>query len=80
MVTNFPVVNIGSATRPVYLPMEVANVMEGNTMKVKLNGEQTAEMVNFACRRPKGNAESIVTHGRRILCLDGPDATEMVRP
>lgn len=59
--------------------MEVAELIEGNQIKAKLNGEQTAEMVNFACRRPKKNAEAIMNQGRKILCLDGADADEMVR-
>lgn len=78
METSYPVVNVGGSGRPVYLPMEVAHVLEGNQIKAKLNGDQTAEMVNFACRRPMRNANAIMNQGRKILCLDdAADAKQM---
>jgi len=44
-------------------------VLPGQSFKGKLLDEQTREMITYACRRPRQNAESIVGEGLSILGL-----------
>lgn len=60
---DFPVVNVGSSDNPSYLPAEVCVVLPGQHARARLNGEQTSNMVNFACRPPWVNAKSIEDDG-----------------
>jgi hypothetical protein len=80
--TNFPVVNVGSRDRPVYLPVEVCEVEPGQVAKSKLSGDQTANMLRFAVmgRKPGQNAQSIVTKGVGVLGLGQPLNSTLVRP
>jgi hypothetical protein len=54
-----PVVNVGSAQDPVYLPPELCYVHGGQPAKTVLSPAQTAGMIKFAARPPNLNAESI---------------------
>ncbi|KAJ5781155.1 hypothetical protein N7457_006315 [Penicillium paradoxum] len=71
---NFPVVNVGTRDRPVYLPVEVCEVEPGQPAKSKLTGDQTGQMLRFAVmgRKPGQNAQSIVTKGVGVLGLGEP--------
>lgn len=60
---KYPVVNVGTADNPSYLPVEVCVVMDGQACNTKLNPAQTREMINFAVRPPGLNALSIVGNG-----------------
>lgn len=40
----------------------------------KLNPNQTAAMIRFACRRPNLNAESISNYGPGVLQLDSANS------
>ncbi|KAM5451878.1 hypothetical protein MaudCBS49596_003706 [Microsporum audouinii] len=62
-----PVINVGTATNPSYLPAEVCIVEPGQAIKSKLSPAQTQRMISFAVRRPKENAENIVTGGAEII-------------
>jgi eukaryotic translation initiation factor 2C len=61
------VVNVGTATRPTYLPAEVCTVLPGQTLKRRLSPDQTARMILFACRKPWENANSIIGDGKEML-------------
>lgn len=69
---QFPLLNLGTAERPLYYPSEYVTIMPGQVAKVKLLGEETRNMVEFACRSPYANAFSITTDGRDVLGLDEP--------
>lgn len=60
---NYPVVNVGTADNPSYLPVEVCVVMDGQACNTKLNPAQTGSMIKFAVRKPGLNALSIVGNG-----------------
>eukprot|EP00842_Homolaphlyctis_polyrhiza_P005960 jgi/Hompol1/6365/HPOL_004951-RA len=49
---NLPCVVVGTLDRPVYLPLEVCEVVEGQRHMRKLNERQTAEMIKFTCQPP----------------------------
>lgn len=65
-----PCINIGSAN-PVWIPAEVARIVEGQAYFGKLPDRQTAEMIKIACRPPKENAEMITNVGLPRLGLKG---------
>ena len=44
----------------------------------KLNPNQTAEMIRFACRRPHLNAKSITSDGLGVLGLDPASNSSLV--
>ncbi|KAJ8611897.1 hypothetical protein MRB53_037693 [Persea americana] len=48
ITNNYPVVNVGSAKEPSYLPMEVCTVRAGSVAKNKLTPDQTRAMLAFA--------------------------------
>ncbi|KAK2767510.1 hypothetical protein FQN54_003667 [Arachnomyces sp. PD_36] len=64
---QLPVVNVGNLQNPVYLPVEVCEVVAGQSSNAKLNPNQTAQMIRFAVRKPADNAESIVTTGTEVI-------------
>ncbi|EMR72688.1 putative qde2-like protein [Eutypa lata UCREL1] len=67
---NLPVVNVGTAVKPVYMPAELVEVIPGQPLKRKTNPAETAQMILSACRSPFANATSITTIGRMCLKLD----------
>lgn len=60
---NYPVVNVGNAENPSYLPVEACVVMDGQACNSKLKPDQTSNMIRFAVRKPGSNALSIVRDG-----------------
>jgi eukaryotic translation initiation factor 2C len=75
MNPNIPVVNVGSRNAPSYLPAEACKVAPGQEAKKKLSPNQTRAMIEFACRRPKANADSIVGDGKKVLVLSSANST-----
>ncbi|RYP69912.1 hypothetical protein DL771_005805 [Monosporascus sp. 5C6A] len=73
-----PVVNVGSQTRPVYLPPEVCQVIGGQRASSKLDEEQRQKMTKFSIRLPKINAESIVNKGLETVGLN-PNCNPKIR-
>jgi len=69
--TNLPVVNVGSAKKPNWIPPELCVVEEGNAYRDKLSDKETASMIKYACNIPKVNAEAITQRGFPLLGL-GP--------
>lgn len=69
---NLPCVDVGTREKPVLLPPEMATVLPGQAYGNKLMDEQTAQMIKYACRRPKKNAELIVGEGLSSLGLNPP--------
>ncbi|RYP67706.1 hypothetical protein DL771_007113 [Monosporascus sp. 5C6A] len=67
---NLPVINIGTTTRPVYMPAELVEVIPGQPLRRKTNPAETAQMILSACRSPFANAMSLATIGRMCLNLD----------
>lgn len=75
---NRPVVNIGSVKAPSYLPTEVCEVLPGQQVKKKLTPSEVQKMVDFACRRPKLNADAIARDGKVVLGLNAPEKAGLV--
>ncbi|KAI0408285.1 Piwi-domain-containing protein [Xylaria palmicola] len=69
---NHPVVNVGTKAKPVYMPAEFVEVIDGQPLRRKTTPNETRDMINFSCRSPFANATSISTFGRQVLGLDDP--------
>lgn len=77
--TAFPVMNVGTRGNPMYMPVDCCMVIPGQASMKKLDPEQTAEMIRFACRRPHLNAQSITSDGLAVLGLDANSNSTLVR-
>ncbi|KAF4414841.1 hypothetical protein FACUT_13926 [Fusarium acutatum] len=67
---NYPLFNVGTTAKPTFVPAEFLEIQPGQSVKAKLNGAESTDMVNFACRTPYANALSITTDARETLGLD----------
>lgn len=56
---NLQSLQSGSETKPIYLPMELCKIVEGQRYPKKLNEYQVVEMLKVACSRPNERATSI---------------------
>lgn len=70
MSPDLPLINVGSAARPVYVPAEHCKVKPGQSVKARLSPMEQDAMIQFACRPPPQNATSITTSARDLLALD----------
>ncbi|KAF5672919.1 putative argonaute like post-transcriptional silencing QDE-2 [Fusarium circinatum] len=70
---NYPLFNVGTAAKPTFVPAEFLEIQPGQSVKAKLNGAESTDMVNFACRTPYANALSITTDARETLGLGDKD-------
>ncbi|VAI01064.1 unnamed protein product [Triticum turgidum subsp. durum] len=50
--TNWPCLQAGSDSRPIYLPMEVCSIVGGQRYSRKLNERQVSSILKMACERP----------------------------
>ncbi|XP_077510193.1 protein argonaute-2-like [Amblyomma americanum] len=56
---NFPCVQSGSPTHPVYIPLEVCELAEGQHCRKKLDESQTAEMIKHTAKPPAKRFQKI---------------------
>jgi eukaryotic translation initiation factor 2C len=68
---ELPVLNVGSANDPIYIPIEMCTVLPGQPYRKFLSGEQTTQMLKFAARVPNQNAVSITGTGLKLLQVGG---------
>ncbi|XP_062213663.1 protein argonaute 12-like [Phragmites australis] len=57
---HWPCLQAGSDSRPIYLPMEVCNILEGQRYSRKLNECQVRSILKLACERPTQRESSIL--------------------
>ena len=67
----YPLLDLGTSTRPTFFPAELISIEPGQSTKAKLNGNETTNMLDHACKPPSVNATSIEAVARRVLDLDG---------
>ncbi|KAI0554701.1 ribonuclease H-like domain-containing protein [Xylaria curta] len=58
---SLPVINVGTAEDPSYLPAEFCQIVPGQRTTHNLSATQTKKMIDFAVRGPAANAKSIVS-------------------
>uniref|UniRef100_A0A0E0P2M7 Piwi domain-containing protein n=1 Tax=Oryza rufipogon TaxID=4529 RepID=A0A0E0P2M7_ORYRU len=56
---SWPCLQSGSDSRPVYLPMEVCKIVEGQRYSKKLNDKQVTNILRATCQRPQQREQSI---------------------
>ncbi|CDO74313.1 hypothetical protein BN946_scf184800.g2 [Trametes cinnabarina] len=67
---DLPLINVSTnPQRPVYIPAEVCEIMPGQAYRGKLDGDQTAKMIRYACNPPDFNGNAIVNQGFEQLGL-----------
>ncbi|KAK6163453.1 hypothetical protein DH2020_000317 [Rehmannia glutinosa] len=54
-----PALQAGSATRPIYLPMELSRIVAGQRYSKKLNERQVTALLKATCQRPRDRETSI---------------------
>ncbi|TVU45670.1 hypothetical protein EJB05_05163, partial [Eragrostis curvula] len=57
---HWPCLQAGSDSRPIYLPMEVCDILEGQRYSRKLNERQVTSILKLACERPAQREHSIL--------------------
>ncbi|KAM0307489.1 hypothetical protein HYE67_000838 [Fusarium culmorum] len=67
---DYPLLNLGTAANPNFTPAEYVEILPGQSVKAKLNSQESTAMVDFACRSPYANALSITKDARETLGLD----------
>ncbi|KAL5538148.1 hypothetical protein UlMin_045912 [Ulmus minor] len=58
---TWPALQAGSSTKPIYLPMELCKIVEGQRYTKKLNEKQVTNLLRATCQRPNEREESIKT-------------------
>ncbi|KAJ8123081.1 hypothetical protein ONZ43_g881 [Nemania bipapillata] len=74
---SLPIVNVGTAAQPSYLPAQVCIVLPGQPMGRQLSSSQTTKMIQFAVRGPADNAKSIVSKGLQSIGLSNAKNTQL---
>ncbi|XP_041992116.1 protein argonaute MEL1-like [Salvia splendens] len=62
---NLPAIQAGSDTKPIYLPMELCKIVEGQRFSRKLNERQVTALLKATCQRPKDRESSILQMVRK---------------
>ncbi|KAH6826003.1 Argonaute family protein [Perilla frutescens var. hirtella] len=57
---SLPAVQAGSDTKPIYLPMELCRIVEGQRYSRKLNERQVSALLKATCQRPEDREKSII--------------------
>ncbi|XP_077491688.1 protein argonaute-2-like [Amblyomma americanum] len=68
---NFPCVQSGSPTHPVYIPLEVCELAEGQHCRKKLDESQTAEMIKRTAQPPAKRFQEIRQSMRDMVSSSG---------
>ncbi|KAM3384302.1 hypothetical protein ACQJBY_008764 [Aegilops geniculata] len=58
--TSWPCLQSGNDSRPIYLPMEVCTIIEGQRFTRKLNEKQVTGILRATCERPRDREKSII--------------------
>ncbi|MBA0722121.1 hypothetical protein Golax_009600, partial [Gossypium laxum] len=58
--TQWPCLQVGSQQRPIYLPMEVCKIVDGQRYSKRLNEKQITGLLEFTCQRPKNREDDIL--------------------
>ncbi len=64
-------IDVGTAEKATYLPVELCRVLPGQMYKRKLTDDETAEMIRYAARPPQENAVQIMERGLGVVGIFG---------
>ncbi|KAI6291473.1 hypothetical protein MCOR07_007967 [Pyricularia oryzae] len=68
---RLPLIVTGSHKRKLYFPSDFCRILPDQCSNGKLSAGEASAMINFACRGPARNAESIVKVGAETLGISG---------
>lgn len=71
MNPDLPVVNVGTSSQPSFIPTEFCQIIAGQFYNKMLSPDETANMIEFAVRKPADNFNSIVSQGFATTGLHG---------
>ncbi|KDP43930.1 hypothetical protein JCGZ_05397 [Jatropha curcas] len=63
--TSMPALQAGSDSKPIFLPMELCKIVDGQRYTKKLNEQQVTAMLQATCQRPHERERSIKQIGRQ---------------
>jgi len=66
---HIPCIDVGKVSQPIYIPVELCEVPDGQKYLKKLNEKQTTEMIKFTCQLPNLR-EGKINSGRQRLQPD----------
>jgi len=66
---HIPCIDVGKVSQPIYIPIELCEVPDGQKYLKKLNEKQTTEMIKFTCQLPNLR-EGKINSGRKRLQPD----------
>ncbi|KAE8680539.1 Protein argonaute 1A [Hibiscus syriacus] len=72
--TYLPAIQTGCEARPVYLPMELCRIAEGQRYIKKLNEQQVRQLLRATCQRPNIREENV----RKMVEVNNFEADELV--
>ncbi|TYJ38693.1 hypothetical protein E1A91_A04G009900v1 [Gossypium mustelinum] len=58
--TQWPCLQVGRQQRPIYLPMEVCKIVDGQRYSKRLNEKQITGLLEFTCQPPKNRDNDIL--------------------
>ncbi|OCH91566.1 Piwi-domain-containing protein [Obba rivulosa] len=73
-----PVVDVGRAGKPVYLPAELCHIIANQPFRGKLGRNETSQMIKWAARPPAENARTIIHEGLPSLGLQSDAPSSML--
>lgn len=71
---NLPALQAGSDAKPIYLPMELCRIVEGQRYSRKLNERQVSALLRATCQRPEDREKSIT----KMVAYNGYNTDELV--
>ncbi|TYG72081.1 hypothetical protein ES288_D05G451400v1 [Gossypium darwinii] len=74
--TQWPCLQVGSQQRPIYLPMEVCKIVDGQRYSKRLNEKQITGLLEFTCQRPKNREDDILKTVKKNAYADSKCQTE----
>ncbi|KAH8018772.1 hypothetical protein HPB51_012091 [Rhipicephalus microplus] len=64
---NLPCIQVGSLAHPIYLPLEVCEIVESQHCRIKLGKNQTSEMIKRTAQAPAKRFNEIRQSVRDLL-------------
>ncbi|KAA3452890.1 protein argonaute 1-like [Gossypium australe] len=68
--TQWPCLQVGSQQRPIYLPMEVCKIVDGQRYSKRLNEKQITGLLEFTCQPPKKREDDILKTVKKNAYVD----------
>ncbi|KAG8492724.1 hypothetical protein CXB51_010450 [Gossypium anomalum] len=74
--TQWPCLQVGSQQRPIYLPMEVCKIVDGQRYSKRLNEKQITGLLEFTCQHRKKREDDILKTVKKNAYVSSKCKTE----